>query len=519
MSSPGVFKGKRVWQYVDRMAVSEVEYEVIFAAKNSPPWVDLHMQTFTKPYLPSGISGGIQYDYNRYLQETDLVQEKIVVDILFESFHNYDDVALNTIERAINYIVKPSLRTARSFLHAMKIPIPLEKMHVQITQHTRKTGGNIEEWKNPAIRRNFAISDFVHDIQNLRPDVYTRIMNLSKLSAKEKLLIGSAAVAGKANQDIHKLFFPDVSTRNSIINQNPQTKETVLDMDQQLYQKWLLWTSQKDVHIVIDGVLSIDMKTNNIIELLKSLMMCAFLHVLFANANKIYLATGEQILRKGEKPKHNLIQNIILLDGPFQKMDGFLLRKFYTRWVQKVTVDGNIGNVSIAIVKTVPLQNFYYPNVTIQNQQLHIQNSDLLQSLYGVRDHSIPMQGFPAGVISFVRPLNETPLQKANRIQTILNNLGTAISKEDLKQLMNFVDDFPNELIELLILLNHIRDAAKAETAIYYKASFITCDLLAFSYYHKQCRAFSVQPPRGIFFKVDETKIENTVQYSYTIHS
>lgn len=453
---------------------------------------------FEKKQLEKEEYGSMAYEFRSYLQTENLDTRKNHVKNIL-TYYTYGSINPEILPYMIEYITSPTKKNARYLLMSMNIPIPLELLNRKWYEQNKKSWGSgpNEIWSSNISRRNFAICDFLHDLQKYNQMPVQTILNLSTLSTANKLLLQSSFTQKKINQTVKDIFFSQPWNKYELRTKQdaPLSETYILEKDRDLIQQWQSWLQKGKASIVLDGIIHVSISDQlDKSDILKGLLQCAFIHLLCSNAVKIHLKTGTYKVELHEKPKNTIIlPTLELIDGFMNDMDRVCFYDFYTQWINAVKVDGRIGNVIIKTVSSVSLQHFHNPGVKIQSDRQQV---------------TIPISGhtylFPFTSTSFSIHQFKYRINASDRNQYIEDHYGIALPKRILANIMDHVADLSKETLEAIITANFLRDAVKAEVAIQENAGFITYDQLAFLYYLLQCRGRKYTP-KG--FWVNETTL------------
>lgn len=443
--------------------------------------------------------GSIHYEYRSFVHTDDPDKKRRHLHHVIQYTGHMYIFSPEANDRIIDYILSPTKQNARYLLMTFGIPIPLELLYRKLRQKEEldkeysSSGGN--DWAVPMTRRNFALCDFLHDLQNTnsnaqKESIHKRILQLSTLSTTNKLMVKTAFMNSDVNGAIKEIFMGDDSLWGRY--EIPWKKETdsyILEKDREIIKQWQSWLDQGKATIMLDGVTNVAISDSiSSQDLVKGLLQCAFIHLLVSNAVKIHLKSGTYTVKAHEKPDtKNIIPTIELLDGFMHRMDRVDLEDFYNSWVQSIQVDGRIANVKLSSVVSVQMHRFHNTGVKIDavSQQVTIPIRNTIFQ-------------FPFTSKTFSIHNYHNKIKPEDRTAYIIQHYSIDKPKIFLNTLFTYIDDISDDLLEALVTANFLRDAVKTEVAIQNNAAFISIDQLAFVYYVMQCRSLN-RVPKGFW--------------------
>lgn len=492
------------------MTAKEIQYHLFYDTKNGvSPRMDL--MTDEEYYREDREIreerlhyGSLPYEYRSYMHAVDPEEKRRHLRrTLLHTGHMYM-LSPETNDRILDYLLSPTKQHARYLLMAFGIPVPLELLYRKLRQTNdvlneedySSHGG--DDWAVPITRRNFAFCDFLHDLQDmsdmaLKEKIQKRVLNMSTLTTANKLMIKTAFMNGDVNKTIKDIFMGSDSIwgRYEIRCKKENNDETyILEKEKEIIRQWQSWLDQGKASIMLDGITNVAISDAiSTQDLVKGILQCAFVHLLFSNAVKVHLKSGQYAVTAHEKPEtKDVIPTVELLDGFMNQMDRVELLTFFQQWVQSVQVDGRVANIIIKSVVSVNLHRFYNPLVKMNTDTKRVE---------------IPIRGttfdFPFSSNTFSYHDYHNKVTSVDRTKYITQHYSMDRPKTFFHTLFKYIDDISNDLIEALITANFLRDAVKTEVAMQEQAVFITCDQLAFVYYVMQCRMGN-RGPKGFWF-------------------
>jgi hypothetical protein len=375
------------------------------------------------------------------------------------------------------YKETPSLSNAKLFLVSLGVPMikTSTRPNKSILKKRKRTSGGT------FFDDSFAYVDLLHDLYDSTalPDHLVKwILSLTTLTqiVKGKILKACTTSSNSITSFLAKEFFKaptpffiEKGEKHFDVETTNQFYKFINDLADKYNGRVL--------PIVLDGLYkSFDKKVEDS-EAAKSLALCAFVHVLFANVNPV--SFKRKIKRSGnmelrilgdEKDVQPCVSSICFLTGNFQTLD----IPEYDVFLRQLTKELSADVKWIKNPVTIKHMKCLYPGLSERALKLPS----------GVK---VPLEG---KIFHGFNTLNKTNHAIAMFLQT---HFCVYYTKNELRTLMNYLcllntneQPFFTQFVQTIASVNLFKDAFRADVAIENDAIFVTNDRMAQVYYCKK---------------------------------
>jgi hypothetical protein len=391
------------------------------------------------------------------------------------------------------YKSSPSLENAKRLLTAIGCPLPFvgfTTTHARRAQRrqpdsTAYRRGGSAEWM-----KNFAYVDLLHDIYDgsLFQDIIDRICNATTLSDYLKDRITRLMLSGKSNvtPGLANLVMP--KTKNSVSHSlvTGHSTQFTIEENTELYayiRNIATQYNKRIFHVILDGIFHAFQIEIDHVQAARSLALCAFLHILFADCPPMTMPSQSSRAKMAlSTPGTNGVgvSSIVFLTGEFQTFDIPAYDRFMQAFIQDLRL--HVVWAKHILIETVPTNALPKPL-----------NPDIQFATEGIKykDVVVPMK-LSHEITRFSR-YRLSPLQIADRLR---QRFCVSYTKRDLRDIFASLGRLStteyqafSQFVEIVAHINLFCDAYRAEIAVQRDAMFVTIDRLAQVYYSKIAQA------------------------------